>query len=133
MSNRDDKANQPEEPDGVYPVAPPDPEVVDYKPSVYPIADMEPPGPQPREEGRFQYSLAELLLAVSVASLFMGILGLFPGGYTAANFAGLAGLGVLLSLVVLTVLQPTRPIIRLSWWAMLVIYALACVVAIIQG
>lgn len=133
MSDQGDSASQPEEPDEVYPVAPPDPELVDYEPAVYPIARQEPPEPEPPEEGRFQFTLAELLLLVAVASFFLSILGLFPGGYTAANFAGLAGLGVLLSLAVLTVLQPARPIIRLGWWAMLVIYGLACVVAVIRG
>jgi hypothetical protein len=92
-----------------------------------------PPEPEPQEEDRLQSTLAELLLAVAAAWLFLSVLGLFPGGYTAANFAGLAGIRVLLSLAVLALLQPTRPIIRLCWWAMLVIYGLACVVAVIRG
>ena len=136
MSNRHDKVKRPnksDEPDDVYPVNPPEPEVVDYKPSVYPVADQQPPEPEPEEDNRFQFTLAELLLFMAAASIFLSILGLLPGGYTSANFALLTGLGVLLSLVVLTVLKPSRAIVRLGWWAMVVVYALACVVAIIRG
>jgi hypothetical protein len=137
MSNQGGNPNRPEQLDEVYPVAPPDPESGEHEPkgtpSVHPpvspvLAEVEPP-----EEGRFQFTLAEMLLAVPVASLFLSILGLLPGGYTAANFAGLTGGGVLLSLLVLTLLRPTRPIIELCWWAMLVVYAVACVVAIVRG
>jgi hypothetical protein len=136
MSDRGDnvnRPNKPDEPDDVYSVAPPDPEVVDYKPSVYPVVHQQPPEPEPQEDDRFQFTLAELLLFTAVASFFLSILGLLPGGYTAANFAGLTGAGVLLSLGVLAVLKPSRAIIRLGWWAMVVVYALACVVAIIRG
>ncbi len=131
MSDDAQGAGPPEEPDDTYPVVPPDPELVDYQPRVYPRA--EPPEHEPRAEDRFQFTLAELLLTVVLASVLLSIVGLLPGGYTAANFAGLAGLGALLSLVVVTLIQPARPIVRLAWWAMLVIYGLACVVAVLRG
>lgn len=133
MSHQGDSPSRPAEPGEVYPVAPPDPEVVDYEPSVYPVARRQPPESEPEEEGRFQFTLAELLLLVAVASFFLGILGLLPGAYTAANFAWLTGVGALLSMIALEVLKPTRTIIRLGWWAILVTYVLACVVAVIKG
>jgi hypothetical protein len=137
MSNQGGNPSRPEQLDDVYPVAPPDFESVEHDsegtPSVDPPASRGPPEPEPPQEGRFQFTLAEMLLAVAAASLFLSILGLLPGGYTAANFAGLTGGGVLLSLLVLTLLQPARPIIELCWWAMLVVYGVACVVAILRG
>jgi hypothetical protein len=73
-----------------------------------------------------------LLLMVGV-SLLMSLLGVIPGGYTPASFAGLAGWGALLGLVVLAVLKPERTIVYIAWSGLLLFYVAACVAAVLQG
>lgn len=81
-----------------------------------------------KEQSRFQFSMGEMLLLVGIVALFLGILGCFPREYS----AGLAGLGALASMLVLILLKPTQPIIRLGWWIILLIYVLMVVTTIME-
>ena len=91
--------------------------------------EPSPPAPQPESppEGRFQFSLAELLLLVSAVGMILGLLRGFPRPWAAF----LAGVGTLLSLAVLSVLKPDRAIVHLGWWAMLLVYLLTCIAAVL--
>jgi lipopolysaccharide export LptBFGC system permease protein LptF len=127
MGEETGRPNEPQPTDDEYPVLPPDPERVDYKPTLEPFDLDELLEANVADEARFQFSLAELLLLTAMASLILGILGCFPRQYA----AGLAGLGALISLIVLAVLKPQRPVIYLGWWVILGIYLLSCVAAMI--
>lgn len=117
-----------EEPDSTYPVLPPVPNHIDHKPPT-PSKDInEVITAAEKEESRFQFSIAEMLLLVGAVALFLGVLGCFPPEYA----AGLAGLGALASMLVLILLKPTQPIIRLGWWIVLVIYALMVLTKILK-
>ena len=117
-----------EEPDETYPVLPPVPEHVEHKPPT-PSKDLNILiTAAEKEESRFQFSIAEMLLLVGAVALFLGVLGCFPPEYA----AGLAGLGALASMLVLILLRPTQPIIRLGWWIVLVIYALMVLTKILK-
>lgn len=118
-----------ETPDDMYPVLPPDPERIDL-PSPAPSTDVnEIVTAAEKEESRFQFSIAEMLLLVGAVALFLGVLGLFPREYA----AGLAGLGALASMLVLILLKPTQPIVRLGWWIVLAIYALMVLTTIMDA
>jgi len=111
-----------------YRVGPPDPECLEG-PSPHPSQDLnEVITEAEREESRFQFSMAEMLLLVGAVALFLGVLGCFPREYS----AGLAGLGALASMLVLILLKPTQPIVRLGWWIVLVIYALMVVTTMME-
>lgn len=130
MSGECDSDDREEEPGEVYPVGPADPERVDREPAVYPVARPEPREP---EQPPFQFTLAEMLLLMAVLSLVLGVLAWVSRVSGPGAFAGIAGFGLLVSLLVLALLGPTQPIVRLGWVAMLVIYGLACLMAIIKG
>ncbi len=118
-----------EEPDDLYPVLPPEPERIDAKPPV-PSADFnELVTAAEKEESRFQFSMAEMLLLVGAVALFLGILGCFPREWS----AGLAGLGALASMFVLILLKPTQPVVRLGWWIVLFIYAMMVLAKFVEG
>jgi hypothetical protein len=129
MGEETGKPNEPQPADEEYPVLPPDPERVDYKPALEPFDLDELLESKEKEAARFQFSLAELLMLVAVASLVLGVLGCFPPKYAAF----LAGLGALVSMLVLAVLKPSRPIIYLGWWVVFGIYLLMCVAALLPG
>ena len=132
MTEQDDDTNRSKQSDEDYPLAPSEPESAEDKRIWYPGKTDEPPEAEPPQKDRFQFSLAELLLLMAAASFFLSILGFLPEQYAIQNFAGLAGLGVLLSLIVLAFTKPARPIIHIGWWAMLLLYLLACVAALIK-
>ena len=129
MTDPDDHERENEQAADDYPVGPSGPGLVDYQPAVYPIARDGAAGEKPSGQDRFQFSLAELLLLMAAASLVLGVLGCFPPKYGAT----LAGLGVLLSMIVLAVIKPSRAIVHVGWWVMLFVYLLTCIVAIVLG
>ena len=129
MGEETGRPNETQPSDGEYAVRPPDPERVDYKPALEPFDLDELLDSQEKEAARFQFSLAELLMLVAVASIVLGILGCFPPQYAAF----LAGLGALVSMIVLAVLKPSRPIVYLGWWVVFGIYLLMCVAALAPG
>lgn len=125
-SNGTDKVD---EPDGTYPVLPPNPERV-VGPTPAPSVDInELCTAAEKQASRFQFSVAEMLLLVGLVALFLGILGCFPREYA----AGLAGLGALASMLVLILLKPTQPIVRLGWWIVLAIYAMMVLTTLLEG
>ena len=132
MNDRDDGSDRLEPTEEDYGLVPVEPGLVpdDEETPQFPATPGELPEPEPQ---RFQVSIAELLLVMVGASLLMSVLGLLPQQYAIQNFAGLAGLGVLLSMIVLAVLRPTRPVVYLGWWIMLALYVLACIAAVIKG
>ena len=129
MGEESGKPTEPQPTDDEYPVLPPDPERLDHKPTREPFDLDELVAAQDKEAARFQFSLAELLMLVAVASIALGILGCFPPEHAAF----LAGAGALVSMVVLAVLRPSRPIVYLGWWVVLGIYLLMCVAALVPG
>jgi len=125
-----DGGDQNEGPGDEYPLAPSEPGEGCRRPSL--SVPEEPPEAPPSNADVYQFTLAELLMLVTAASVFLSLLGLFPQGYTAQNFAGLAGLVVLAWIFVAWLLEPTRPIVRAAFWAMLAMYLVACLVAVIK-
>jgi hypothetical protein len=117
-----------EEPGDVFGGPPPDRDHVERRPPSPSIDINEVVSAAEKEESRFQFSIAEMLLLVGAAALFLGILGGFPREYA----AGLAGFGALVSMLVLIRLKPTRPIVRLGWWIVLLIYAMMVVAKIVE-
>jgi len=117
------------EADDEYVVLPPDPERVEGTLS-RPSRDINEVFTEAeKEQSRFQFSVAEMLLLVGAVALFLGVLGCFPREYA----AGLAGFGALASMLVLILLKPTQPIVRLGWWIVLAIYVLQVVTTIMEG
>jgi hypothetical protein len=128
MCDERDGTDEGEEPDDAYLVLPPDPEHIEGTHPVPSVDINEIYTTAERESSRFQFSVAEMLLLVGVVALFLGILGCFPREYA----AGLAGLGALVSMLVLILLKPTQPIIRLGWWIVLAIYALMALTTFLE-
>lgn len=128
---RDQQDNQPHEEDEL-PLSEPEPTAADYRPEVYPRYD-EANGREAVGEKPFQFTLGELLGLVGGAAVVLAILGCIPGGYSAEVIAGIAGIGLLASLIVLAWIQPSRPILQVAWWTLLVFYAMASLVAVIRS
>jgi hypothetical protein len=129
MADEPSGTSNAEEPGDVYPVRPPDPDHIERRPPS-PSTDInEAVSAAEKEESRFQFSIAEMLLLVGAAALFLGILGCFPREYG----AGLAGFGALVSMLVLILLKPTQPIVRLGWWAILFIYTMMVLAKILEA
>ena len=128
MVDEQNETDNGEEPGEMYPVLSPDPEQVERKPPAPSVDINEVVTAAEKEDSRFQFSITEMLLLVGAAALFLGILGCFPRGYAAA----FAGLGALVSMIVLILLKPTRPIVRLGWWIILLIYAMMVLVKFVD-
>ena len=115
-----------ENPEEGYPVAP-SPPAKEYSPYVAPkiyprISAYDPPPKIP-----FQYSLADIFVLTTSVAVLMSILKFFP----LHTIAGVSGLGALLSLILLLIWPPERPLLRLGWWVLFALYLLACIGAII--
>jgi len=121
-----------EQPPGGYPLAEPQPVPADDDEAWIPGVTDRPPKDRPPPE-RFQFFLAEMLVLTAAAVLFMGVVSLVAGGQSVERFAGVAGLGILVGMVVLILLPSVRPIIQVGWWVMLGLYLLACAAAVLQG
>ena len=132
MSQHEGDHHEPDDAEEEFPLGEPGPSPADYQPAVYPRhgagADEAEPGKEP-----FQFTLAELFWLVTGVAIVLGIVCSIPGGFSAEALAGMAGLGLLVSLVVLVVVQPTRPILRIAWWVLLVFYGLASLVAVVRS
>lgn len=76
----------------------------------------------------YQFSLGQMLLLAAVVSFVLSILNLLPPQYA----AGVAGLGALVSLIVISVLKPAQAIVHVTWWAMLLVYLMMCLAAILN-
>jgi len=138
MSPPDDKQPgppevQPDEGREGYPIEPPIPRSEDCEPVVYVDGDEDPFEPIPPARDRYQFSLFELLVVMTALSLLMSFLGLFPSGYSLEAFAGMAGSGVLLGLIVLSILKPDRAVVTAAWGVLLIFYVAACAFALWQS
>lgn len=99
-----------------------------------PLSVETPLGAEPEateKDGR-QFTLGELLAAVTCCTVLMSALSCLPGGCSLENFAGIAGVAALTGLVLASVFGPSRPLVRLSWWAMVGAYAVACVWTVVR-
>jgi hypothetical protein len=88
---------------------------------------------EPSAERPFQFSLADLFALTTGVAVFMSLLSMIPAGIGLHSLAGIAGLGALISLILLSVWPPEQPLLRLGWWTLFVLYLLACIGAIVFG
>jgi hypothetical protein len=119
--------SEPEQSDDEYPLAPPDETLAEHGPPAW--IETEPP--EDVEPERFQFSVAELLGLVTAVAVLLSVSRIFPGSNHAAAFAGITGLAVLATLVVMDLVGVKRPIVRTGWWVLLGLYLLICVMAVI--
>ena len=122
-------AEQPPQADDEYPLSPLDPERAEHSSSFAPVDLDELMESARPAQPSFQFSMAEMFLLVAVVSIVLGLLNCFPPQYA----AGLAGLGALVSMLVIAILKPTRPIVYVAWWVVLGIYLLSCVRGMLTG
>ena len=113
-----------------YPLAPAGSVAARRDPEIYPRPELEPDDPAADGPPPFQFSLGGLMALFVAAALYMGLLSLFNSSRDIQ--AGVMGIGVLVGIVVLALIKPTQPIIHLAWWAMLILYLAACLLAIIS-
>lgn len=117
-----------QEPEQEYPLAPQDADTAQEEPTVPPLFPasyhQEPPSESP-----FQFSLSEALVLLVILSLLLGVMGTVPRTWAAF----LTGIVVFLSLVIMSLLKLERPIFHLGWWALLVVYVLLCIAAMVMG
>jgi hypothetical protein len=83
-----------------------------------------------QEEPRFQYRIRHLLGMMVATSVVLSVSISLPGEMV-GNVAGVLGTAVLVSGVVLGFVRPQSRGIWLCWWAMLGLYFLASVAAVI--
>jgi hypothetical protein len=113
-------------PDAEYPLQAPDPDSI-AEPAMAPLREpafLPPPARRP-----FQFSLSEAFWLLVVLTLLLGLLRAVPRNWAAFLF----GLVVFFSLVTISLLKIERPIVHVGWWAMLVIYVLVCMAALLIG
>ena len=72
-----------------------------------------------KEQFRFQFSLRELLMTMTVAAVTLGILRLMGSAETAATLLGLVAL---FGLVIYAVGYEPPQVVVLGWWLTLVLY-----------
>jgi hypothetical protein len=82
-------------------------------------------------EPPFQYTLLDLFALMTAVAAFMSILSLIPSGFALNTVAGAAGVGAVISLILLIVWPPEQPLLRLGWWVLFSLYLLACIGAVI--
>jgi hypothetical protein len=86
------------------------------------------PDATPRPAFRFRFSLRQLLIAMTVAAVVLGLVSLVGGP---ANTATLLGFVALFGLVVNALGFEPPGIVVLGWWLILVLYVLLSIVAVV--
>jgi hypothetical protein len=96
------------------------------------LLDSKPPEEEPAPKPRLQFSLSELFLLTFLTALMLSGSASVPGGMTVklATLAGLMGLGLWASMVIAGLLQLQSTVAVHLWWAMLVLYLIACVATV---
>jgi hypothetical protein len=124
-------ANGAEQGDDEYPVLPPEPVEVKCKPwfRAVDINELLDTGESEEEKPPLQFSLAELMGVITAAAVALGIICSLPLGSGLRVMAGIAGVGLFVSLIVLDYLQLKRRIVYIAWWTAFVSYILICLLA----
>jgi hypothetical protein len=118
----------------VYAAVPMAPRATDARSALPPVIpevvrEDDPFEPEPEAKAPFQYSLADLFILTAGVALLFGVMSLLAWRWDLA--AGAAGLGAFISVILLTTYEPEHHGLRFACWAMLVIYLLSCMAAII--
>jgi hypothetical protein len=117
-----------------YPLAPPEAQPTRADQTLPPGCNLElPDEEEPDHPEEYQFTLAELLLLVAGASVFLSIATTaaryFRPEARPESFAGLLGLAALVCWVLMVMLAPRRRIVIVAWWVLIGLYLLACVMA----
>ena len=115
------------DPEQEYPLAPTDEKNTEEEPVVPPLFPPSAPVERPGE-GPFQFSLSEVLGLLVALCLLLGLMRTLPRTWAAF----VTGIVVFLSLIAISVLKLERPIVHIGWWAMVVLYVLLCVAAMVS-
>ena len=78
---------------------------------------------------RYQFTLRDLIILNSAIAVVLGLMRLVAPSMT----AGALGAMTLLAAMALAFYQPDDKRVELAWWAMLAIYLIACLAAVVMG
>ena len=95
------------------------------------LHDLPPPLYAPLPEplpAPIRYSLFELLVLVTLTAVMLASIRLVG----AAIFAGIAGVLGFVMLVFISLAKPTRGIVHVAWWVVMVIYIVAAAAAVLN-
>jgi hypothetical protein len=108
-------------------LAPLDQQVTEIRKLHGPQPVHPPPLPEPPSSS-VRYSLGELLALITVSALLLA-----PIRYLgAALFAAASGALAFIVLVYISLAKPSRGIVHVAWWVLLVIYIVAAVAALLN-
>ncbi len=133
MSSNPDQPESSPSPDPEYPIA--KPEQGQGSPELRVaslLLESKPPEEKPSPRPRLQFSLGELMLLTFITALMLSVATSGPGGtlQKLESLAGLMGLGLLAGIVVMGVFHPQSAAAIRLWWAVLVLYLVACAAAV---
>ena len=134
QSENDDR--RPDDDD--FKMIPPDSGLTDYEPEIFPqyarqCGESLNETSQPDDTLVRQFSLAELLLLVTSASVFFSISAMLPGENRWEILAGTLSMGSLAYTMVFVLVEPSHRFFRLLLSMLLVLSLVACVVAVVTG
>ena len=127
-------------------MAPLDPNLVSCRPALRPIIPEVVREDEPKDEAeddgrthwerfrekyRFQFTIADLFKLTTATAVLLAIMKIMAGYWQYA--AGLAGIGALVCLIIITVAEPERRIVQVIWWTMLALYVLASLAAFVTA
>jgi len=108
-------------------LAPPDQEATEVRKAHGPQPVYPPPFAEPQPDP-IRYSLRELLVVITVSALVLA-----PIRYLgAALFAAVSGVMAFLVLVYISLAKPSRGIVHVAWWVLLLMYVVAAVAALVN-
>ena len=138
MAEQDDKkldaSNPPEE---LYGVAEPDPDLAlsRFQPIIPEVVDDDLDNGRTHEgfgeNFRLQFTIADLFMVTTALAVLLGTMSMLRWKWQYA--AGLAGFGAFASLLVITIAEPERQVVKTLWWSFFVFYLLACAAAVFVG
>ncbi len=134
QSENDDR--RPDDDD--FKMIPPDLGLTDYEPEIFPqyarqCGESLNETSQPDDTSVRQFSLAEMLLLVTSASVFFSISAMLPGENRWEILAGTLSMGSLAYTMVFVLVEPSHRFFRLLLSMLLVLSLVACVVAVVTG
>ncbi len=129
----DDKDPDDSDPDDIYPLGPPGKTLADHEYTVLPLYhEPEIEEPAKKEPLRLQFTLAQLLWAMTFVAVGLSVVQCFPVDF-ARPIAAVAGIGLLVSLGVLELTHPQDNRIYVVWWIGVGIYVLSSLAAVFRG